>query len=143
MSKGIELSPKHGLNPTVLVCFFCGEDKNELALLGRVRSKKNSDVEAPRRAVLNTEPCDKCKAHMAQGVILISVRDNEADTDGNPYRSGGWVVLKAEAVERIFTAMFGEAHAAQVLEKRVAFLEDTVWKKIGLPGPSEEVKSQS
>ena len=101
MSKGIELSPKHGLNPTVLVCFFCGEDKNELALLGRVRSKKNSDVEAPRRAVLNTEPCDKCKAHMAQGVILISVRDNEADTDGNPYRSGGWVVLKAEDVARL------------------------------------------
>ena len=29
---GIKLSPKHGLNPTIPVCFWCGEERNEVAL---------------------------------------------------------------------------------------------------------------
>ena len=33
---GIKLSPKHGLNPTIPVCFWCGEERNEVALLGHI-----------------------------------------------------------------------------------------------------------
>lgn len=55
---GIEISPKHGLNPTIPVCFWCGKEKNEIALLGRIREKtkdrfgsntvvRGSDIEAP------------------------------------------------------------------------------------------------
>lgn len=35
----IELSPKYGVNPTIPVCFWCGKEKNEIALMGRVRKK--------------------------------------------------------------------------------------------------------
>ena len=43
----MKLSPKHGLNPLIPGCFWCGESKNEIALLGRLPG----DAEAPRSAV--------------------------------------------------------------------------------------------
>lgn len=57
----IELSPKYGVNPTISVYFWCGKEKNELALMGRVRkcdphtgrAVKGSDVEMPMRMVLD------------------------------------------------------------------------------------------
>ena len=49
---GIKLSPKHGLNPTIPVCFWCGEERNEVALLGRIGDgRKHEDFEAPRYMV--------------------------------------------------------------------------------------------
>lgn len=39
MSKGIKISPKYGLNPTIPVCFWCGKQKNEIALMGRMSKK--------------------------------------------------------------------------------------------------------
>ena len=30
MAKSIPLSPKHGLNPTIPVCAWCGKEKNEI-----------------------------------------------------------------------------------------------------------------
>src|SRR5574344_1275048 len=66
----ISLSEKHGLNPMIPKCFVCGEDKNIIALMGRLPG----DREAPRNAVIDREPCGKCKEYMKAGVILISVR---------------------------------------------------------------------
>ena len=39
MSRNIILSPKYGVNPTIPVCFWCGEQKPEIALMGRVYEK--------------------------------------------------------------------------------------------------------
>ena len=36
MSDSIKVSPKHGLNPTIPQCFWCGKDKSEIALLGKM-----------------------------------------------------------------------------------------------------------
>ena len=36
MSDSIKISPKHGVNPTIPRCFFCGKEKNMVALLGRI-----------------------------------------------------------------------------------------------------------
>ena len=36
MRMALKLSPKHGLNPTISVCFWCGEEKDESALLGHI-----------------------------------------------------------------------------------------------------------
>lgn len=32
-NSGTKLSPKYGVNPTIPVCFWCGEDKNEVIIL--------------------------------------------------------------------------------------------------------------
>lgn len=125
MAKGIRLSEKHGVNATIPKCFYCNEDKNEIILTGRLPD----DAEAPKGMVWDKEPCDKCKGHMAKGVIFISVRNEETDHD-NPYRTGGWVVLKDEAVARIVRT---PALRENILSRRVAFVPDQVWDAIGLP----------
>ena len=52
----IRLSEKHGVTPTIPVCFGCGKQKNEIALLGRLPN----DAEAPMNMVLNYDPCEEC-----------------------------------------------------------------------------------
>lgn len=103
MSKSIRLSPKHGVNPTIPVCFFCGREKNEIALLGRLPG----DAEAPRNAVLDYEPCEDCKAKMAMGYTLVGVldappRDGMASISGNKYPSGNLVVLTEHGIRSLF-----------------------------------------
>lgn len=63
---------KHGLNPSIAQCFFCGKDKNEILLLGAAYKE-----EAPMHMCFNHEPCDECKKLMEMGVLLISVRNGE------------------------------------------------------------------
>lgn len=120
----IKLSPKHGVNPAIPVCFFCNEAKNEIILAGQLQG----DQEAPHAAVWDKRPCDKCKELMQQGVIFISVREGEQGA--NPYRTGGWVVVKEEAVRRIVQPT---ELLADILKSRVAFVPDEAWNKIGLP----------
>lgn len=120
----IEVSPKYGLNPTIPVCFWCGKEKNEIALMGRVRKKESkntaygtrntqvvdNDVEMPMRMVLNYEPCDCCKEQFEQGVHLVEVTaymDDERpaftkDGDRLMYPTGRSVVIKSEAAKRMF-----------------------------------------
>lgn len=135
MSRGIELSPKHGLNPTIPVCFFCGEDKNEIALMGRVRerdtktgkAKRGSDVEMPMKMVLDYEPCEKCREKFSAGVLLIGVTTHAPD--GRPplqqqkdgtclYPTGGHAVMTPDGVQRCFD-MNLEAGQRLLLEQEV------------------------
>jgi hypothetical protein len=120
----IRLSPKHGLNPTIPTCFFCNKEKNEVALLGLIKG----DAEAPRGVVLDKNPCNKCEDLMKQGIILISVR-NEEEGD-NPYRTGGWVVVKDDFIKR---AIPDKEFAADIIKWRVAFVPDAAWDLMGLP----------
>ena len=120
------LSPKHGLNPSLMVCWLCLKETG-VALCGRIL--KGDDQEAPPR-IADTEPCPTCREYMQQGIILISVDDEKTTDKKNPYRTGGWVVVKEEAVKRILIE--GEFRD-RVLESRCAFITDDVWDKIGLP----------
>jgi hypothetical protein len=118
----VRLHPKHGLNPAIPACFFCGQDKNEILLLGNAYKE-----EAPRHAVFDQTPCPQCKEFMAQGIILVSVRDGE--TDPNPYRTGRWAVIKDRAIKRIL-----QPSIADILVKtRFGFIPDSVWLELGLP----------
>lgn len=108
----IKISPKYGLNPTIPVCFFCGEDKNEIAIMGHVREKdadgkavRGSDVEMPMRTLLDYEPCDKCKEALKSGIAVIETvttpTEYPAITRGT-YPTGKHVIIKEEAFDRIF-----------------------------------------
>lgn len=112
----MRISEKHGLNPTIPVCFWCGKDKGEIVLLGRLPE----DKEAPRSCIVDYEPCDVCKAHMVQGIAFIEV-GNSPVAEGFPeiepgyYPTGRFVVVKPEAVERIIPS---PTLAARVLHYR-------------------------
>lgn len=104
-------------------CFFCGEPK-EILLDRRMRNT------LPHSAVYNKQPCDKCASLMTLGVIFISVRDGEPQTD-NPYRTGKFCVIKEEVVKRL--PVNSPELLAGILKARVCFLEDAVWEKLGFP----------
>lgn len=101
MSNSIRLSPKYGVNPTMPLCFFCGQPTGEIALLGMLKN----DVEAPKYMLLNYEPCDKCKEAMKQGVTCICVTEHPSDNrppiQGNLYPTGEWAVMREESVRRL------------------------------------------
>lgn len=103
---GVKVSPKHGLNPSITTCFWCGKDVG-IVLLGRMKG----DAEAPRRMCLNLEPCDECKAKFAQGVQVIEVTPDGSRFNDSPafafkpsneatpmYPTGRFVVVKPECV---------------------------------------------
>ncbi len=108
MSNDIRLSPKHGLNPTIPICAWCGKQKNEIALMGRIGDgRKGEDFEAPRNAILDYEPCDECKAQWEQGVAIIEVK-RAPTAEGQPpiqpgaYPTGRVAVVKEEALNGDF-----------------------------------------
>lgn len=96
----IRISEKHGLNPSMDICFFCGEAKG-IALFGKMKG----DKEAPRNVLLNYEPCDKCKDAMSKGTTIIEVvtedNGNMPIQDGI-YPTGRWCVVRREAAYNLF-----------------------------------------
>lgn len=100
-SKSITMSPKYGVNPTIPVCFFCGEEKQEIALLGKLKG----DVEAPHRMCLDYEPCEKCKQAFTQGILLVGVvthplPDNRPPIQENLYPTGSYMLVTESFIER-------------------------------------------
>lgn len=95
MSKNIELSPKHGVNPSVLHCECCGKDYG-VALFGRLKG----DAEAPRDVMQGF--CDDCSKVINQGgVMIVEVADGEGEKNPkNPYRTGRIVGLGKDFKER-------------------------------------------
>lgn len=103
MGNDIRLSPKHGVNPSVMKCPVCAEDTG-LALLGRLRD----DAEAPRQ-MLDRDPCDKCKERFNDyrntGFTVFVIDDayenhRERATPWQFFKSAH--VLKREAANSIF-----------------------------------------
>ena len=84
----ILLSPKHGLNPSMQLCFYCGECKG-IALMGKLKD----DKEAPRECVTDLEPCDKCKEKYKEYSLII-----EKDTCDDSLPTGRWFAIKKEAL---------------------------------------------
>lgn len=116
--RSLPLHPKHGLNPTIAKCFFCGNDRGDLLLLGAAYKG-----EAPKQMCVDHEPCDTCKGYMEMGIMLISVRDGETGSE-NPYRTGCISVIKEEAAKKIFNGLG---------DSRFAYVEDKAWDMVGLP----------
>lgn len=90
--KGITLSEKHGVNPSITHCECCGKETG-IALFGRLKG----DREAPRDVYAGL--CDDCEKVIKQGgVLIIEVRDGEKGPD--PYRTGRIVGCTKDFKER-------------------------------------------
>lgn len=110
----ITLSPKHGMNPSILHCVCCGKDYG-IAMLGRLKE----DKEAPRD--ISQGLCNDCQGVIDQGgCMFIEVRDGEKGD--NPYRTGRIIGVSKEFKERnkiehslnymeysLFNKLFGQA----------------------------------
>lgn len=122
----VTLSPKHGLNPSLTVCFLCLKDIG-VALVGRIL--KGDDPEAPRR-MFDREPCAECKSWMEKGIILISVDETKTTDSKNPFRTGGWVVVSEDYVKHILNP---GPLLEQTLKGRYAVVPDELWDMLKLP----------
>lgn len=135
---GIKLSPKHGLNPTIPVCFWCGEERNEVALLGHIGDgRKHEDFEAPRHMVIDYEPCEKCRAKMALGVTLIEATSKpnsvaKVEMQKGIYPTGRYVVIKREAARKMFDNIGGIDKAFVDTELSIGW--SSMVKQLGFPG---------
>lgn len=86
----ILLSEKHGVNPSIDCCFYCGKEVG-IALLGKLPD----DAEAPRTVCTSIEPCDECKEKYKDYCLVV-----ERDYDAPP--TGRWVPIpKTQIVEEM------------------------------------------
>ena len=70
MSKGIRVSEKHGVNPSITICPICGKETG-IALLGKLKG----DKEAPMRML--SDPCDDCVSKLGDDKIYILAIDDQ------------------------------------------------------------------
>ena len=105
----IRLSEKHGVNPSIEICFFCKKAKG-IILFGKLKD----DTEAPREVLINYEPCDKCKEKFKKGVTVIEVTTKQQFKNQPPishtpnneelYPTGVYVGLKPTAFNNKYKA---------------------------------------
>jgi len=129
MARSIKLHPRHGLNPTINQCFWCGKDQGGISLLGNAYKGK-----APMHMVTNYDPCDTCKTKMERGIWIIECRsaDNDhpaMDRINKLAPTGRWWVLTEESFAK--WPLLPEVKEA-TLKKRALMIEAQVAKIIGL-----------
>lgn len=141
MSGSIRLSPRHGVNPSLLCCFVCGESYG-VALLGQIRGRPTGkrgvygdpimehDPEAPRQ-IRGDDLCNRCKGIVASGGVFIieavAPRPAHEGGGGEPTRTGRLSAIKGEAFDRIFTIPRPS--------KGIAYADPEAYSKIfGAPG---------
>ncbi|OFX27005.1 MAG: hypothetical protein A2033_16045 [Bacteroidetes bacterium GWA2_31_9] len=113
-------------NVSLTKCYVCGRDST---ILLATKYKKNGDpvldMEQFHGKALNKEPCQECHKNLEQGIILISISDDCKDVN-NPFRTGGWVVVKEEAVRLVLPDI-------DLTKHRIFFMPDSTWLEFGLP----------
>ena len=94
MKDSIELSPKHGINPSLLKCFICGKDIG-IALLGKLKN----DAEAPKE-MINGELCEECQKILDAGnKFILEVKDGSSHD--NPCRTGRLIAVSGDYADRV------------------------------------------
>lgn len=97
---GIKLSPQHGVNPSMTVCFFCGKETG-IAMLGKLKG----DAKAPRRIVANYIPCDECKEKHKRGRVIIeatTVANGLPEIQPGVWPTGRWCMVGKENGQQLF-----------------------------------------
>lgn len=106
----IKLSPKHGVNPSVLHCVCCGKDYG-VALLGKLKG----DEEAPRDIYQGL--CDQCQGVIDKGgCLFIEVKDGEKGS--NPFRTGRMIGVSKDFKER------------NHVESPISYMEQTLFQQL-------------
>lgn len=122
---GIRLHKKHGLNPTISICFICGKPKKEVALLGSAYKGR-----APMHMVTSLEPCEKCKKMLRGGGVAMvgarptpdQIRNKMIKPRTIPILSGDAIIIKEKAFKRLLKT--------PVPKGRIVFAEPLIIRKI-------------
>lgn len=122
---------RDGKHVALAKCFYCLGDGCILL------HKRLGDISEAHGKVVDMTPCSQCAGYMKQGIILITIDDSKSEPGWNkpgpggipnPWRTGGFFVVTAEAFSRMFNgpaADFGRKH-------RWMFIEDEAARRVGL-----------
>lgn len=122
------MNKQHGANPTIPICFYCGKDKDEIVLLGKLPK----DKKAPKRCLLDYIPCPECQKEMDNGITLIETAKTPA-MNGQPpiarneYPTGKWAVVSKDYIRN---SIKNDEMRDDILKKKMAFLEEGIIDKI-------------
>lgn len=125
-------------------CYYCGKD-SDILMNRKLTKNLAKQVESMNGMVVSMAPCQQCEKYMEQGIILLTIDSNKSDKDWhtrpsnkpnnelwipNPYRTGGFVVVREEAIG----SMLGEDSPIfkQAKERRFMFIEHETAVAIGL-----------
>jgi hypothetical protein len=139
MGRGIRVSEKHGVNPSMGVCFWCGGDDGTVLLVGRLPN----DAEAPRKMIASYEPCPTCHEQFAKGITIMEC--NERGVEGQApitpkgehpilYPTGRLVVVKDGVIEKLFD----DRTVEHVNRKRMAYIDEEAFQTIFAPAIEAE-----
>lgn len=97
----ISLHPKYGLNPSVGICFWCGQETGEILLFGYAIKE-----EAPRRVTASYAPCDECSRKWEQGFVFLEaalepLAEGQPEISPGAYPTGNYAVINPEAATKI------------------------------------------
>lgn len=104
MSKGIRVSEKHGVNPSITICPICGKETG-IALLGKLKG----DKEAPMRML--SDPCDDCISKLGNDKIyILAINDQRYGTKAiiiersalNIPVKGYMILMKENEFDKVF-----------------------------------------
>ena len=126
----LRLHKKHGVNPTIPICFFCEQPKGDVVLLGASYKGK-----APMHMLFDYDPCETCQDKFEQGILFIEVGEKPW-TEGQiplykngPYPSGRHWVLKRDA----FSDMFPDSDTkTTIMQQGKALIDPDTAKEMGL-----------
>ena len=147
MSNGIKLSKKHGVNPTIPICFWCGQQKNEIALLGKLPG----DAEAPPTALIDYNPCDKCEESFKDKILAIGTSKTQvllnqppiATKPCNMYPTGHWFAIAPEAFEQNFGSIIEEEKLKNIKECGKVFMDNDLVLHILKQVEEQEAEEQN
>lgn len=101
-NKKITISKKRGLNPSMPTCFYCGRQKGEIVLCGKLKG----DAEAPQSRVFDYVPCENCRKAFAKGILAVEVTEKESEgvipIAKGLYPTGQYMVMDEDKFARTF-----------------------------------------
>jgi hypothetical protein len=117
------LHPEHGVNPSLAICAFCGQDAGEIMLLGynRGREAKHKAIYAPH------EPCKRCQEKMSHGIAFVEAIPHPT----HDWVPGAWLVIKETS--NLVQSIEPKELKDHILTKRMALVPPDDWDEIGLP----------
>jgi len=128
----------------MLNCWICNQGA-EILLDTKLRNVLDQNMGSMPDII-----CSECKSMSEDNdaIWLISVQDNqEPPTDPkemwNPYRTGGCVLIKKEAVRASFKSLLQEDAAEKTIKlvdnNMYFYLPDAIWEVLGLPDHDEKI----
>lgn len=113
------------------ICPVCGVAHNGPIVMNTLLTEaKAAEVKKMHQQVVGVadQPCESCKEYMKQGVILLTVDESKTTDHRNPWRTGGFIVVSEDWINRAFD----EEIAKELTAKRVGYIPHSLAVSIGL-----------